>query len=793
MTDPGRRGPLDFGRRSAERIRREVDEELAYELDMRTAELVREGCDEAEARRRAVAEFGDLEATRRYCADVDRAGDRARRRTQWLAELRQDVRLTLRSLRREPAFALVVLFTLALGIGANTAVFSVLQKVLIDRLPYAEPDRLVRLYGGIASVPDARTMLRPAEIAAMQEQSRVFTEVAAFGNYGGMTYVGDRTAELWSGVQVGPEFFHLLGVPPLLGRVIDARDTGPDAVPVVVLSHGLWRRTFAGDSSVVGRQILLNDRARTVVGVMPPSFVSPDRDPEVWTPLDLTPLLRDPVAAVQTRIFRGVGRTADGVGAAGVRAALSVIAPRILAAAPGLRDVAPPSAVPLRDDMVGDVRPILLVVMGAAALVLLLCCVNLASLLLSRATVRRRELAIRTALGAGRARIVRQLLTESAVLGLAGGAIGVALAFWRNRTLVEVVTLMLPSVQEAPIDVRVLAFAVAISLLSAVVVGVMPAVASTRVDPQGALVESSRGASGGRASRRTSSALVGVQAALAVVLLICAGLLGRTLVALERTGVGFDTGPDVLTFGVNLSSAEYEEPVRKAAFFDQYLDRIRSLPGVRAAGAVRVSAWNGYTSMGPDSLFVEGQPDDVRTSATASKVTVSDGYFTALGIPVRQGRAFSRADGPGALPVALVSESLARRYWPGASPIGRRLRIGERGVNWLHVVGVVGDVRARPWQQAPPTVYLPMRQNPVGGAELVVRNTGNSLALVPAVRRELRRIDPELPVAAPRTLEDVFDDMLAGQRLPLLVTGAFAVLALLLAAVGVYSVLSYSV
>jgi putative ABC transport system permease protein len=443
--------------------------------------------------------------------------------------------------------------------------------------------------------------------------------------------------------------------------------------------------------------------------------------------------------------------------------------------------------------MLGSVRPILLVVMGAAALVLLLCCVNVAGLFLTRATARRRELAIRLAVGAGRARVVRQLLTESAVIALMGGGLGVALAFLSKRTLVDIVSLLLPAVRDVPIDADVLGFAVALSLLCPLAFGLVPALMSTRLDLRGALAESSRGAAGGRTSMRISRALVVAQMALAVVLLIGAGLLGRTLVKLERTGVGFDTGSELLTFRVNLASDRYADPARQTAFFVRYMERIRSLPGVRAAGGVGVSPWSGYTSFGPDSLSVEGYSDNASTSEMANRVTISDGYFEALGIPVRGGRAFMPSDDEGAVRVAVVNESLARRYWSTANPIGRRIRIGGLAADWLEVVGVVGDVRARPWQNVQPTVYVPMWQNPLGGAELVVRATGNGLALVPAIRRELHQIDPTLAVSMARTLDDIFGAMLAGQRLPLLFTGAFAVLALLLAVLGAYSVMSYSV
>ncbi|HET7566241.1 MAG TPA: ABC transporter permease [Gemmatimonadaceae bacterium] len=776
--------------RSARRIRADVDEELAFELDMRTAELIQQGLSEADARRHAIAEFGDLDETRRVCVELDRGGERATRRAEWLAELRQDVRLAWRGMRRTPGFAIVVLITLALGLGANTAVFSVVRKVLLDQLPYHEPDRLVRLYGGTMDNPDPRNMVTAFEIAEAQ-RSPAFAKVGAFGNYGGTTYIGDQGAEIWTSVQVDQGFFHVLGVRALLGRTIDARDVGTDAVPVVVLSYALWQRTFGGDSSIVGRDIRLGSQAYTVVGVMPPTFVSPDRNPDIWTPLDLQRFLRDPVRSRQTRIFRAIGRMADGVTPTQLRTTLDVMASRERDQYPELKKVAALNAVSLRETLVGGVRPILLVVMGAAALVLVLACVNVAGLFLSRAAARRRELAVRAALGAGRARLVRQLLTEGAMLALAGGAMGVGLAFWAKHALVDIAARELPPVGEIRIDTGVLAFAVVISLLSALMFGLLPALTGTRLDLHGSLMESSRGASGGRVSTRMGRALVVAQVALAVVLLIGAGLLGRTLVALENRGVGFDTGPNELTFGVNLFTPAYADAARRSTFIDNFTTALRALPGVRAVGMVMIAPWS---SPNGTRFMIAGRPEPAPGSENEARFdATSEDYFTALGIPIRRGRAFTPQDRDGAPLVAIVSESLAREYWPGESPIGQRIRLDSRTGPWREVVGIVGDVREDPAQDVMPTIYVPMKQHPDGGGVFVIRTTGDPAALVPAIRRVLHGMDPALPLVWVQTLPDILKDKLGAQRLPTFFTTAFASLALVLAALGVYSVLAYSV
>ncbi|MGH7720692.1 MAG: ADOP family duplicated permease [Gemmatimonadaceae bacterium] len=788
MSNPFRRRFFQLPWRSADRIQADVDEELRAELDERARELMESGCPEQEARRRALEDFGDFEATRRYCAELDRAGDAEERRAELLGELRQDVRFAWRGMRRTPGFALVVLITLALGIGATTAVFSVVRQVLIDRLPYAAPGQLVLLYGATDREPGARGMVSATEISDVAHQSTTLSAIAPFGNHAGYTYVSDREADMWAGTSVGPAFFRTLGAPALLGRTIDERDVEATAIPVVVLSYALWQRAFGGDSGVVGRKVRLNGVLHTVIGVMPPTFISPARAPEAWLPLDLSAVLRGPTAA--GRVFGAIGRMASDATVARARAELDAIARQRPETSPDPNVARSMNPVPIRDAMVGGARPVLLVVMGAAALVLLVACVNVAGLFLARAMTRRRELAVRAALGAGRGRLVRQLLTESAMLGLAGGAIGIALAFWVKDILVGVAGRLLQPIGDVRVDGGVLAFAVILSLASGLGFGLLPAVLAARTDLNAALAESSRGAVGGQARTRTGRLLVAGQMALAVVLLIGAGLLGRTLVALERTDVGYSTAPQVLTFRINLGP-EYADAARQTSFFSELLARLRALPGVGAAGMIAISPWNGPY---PARLVVEGRSEPTATAPpVALHASASDGYFAAVGIPLRAGRAFTPSDREGSLPVALISESLARKYWPGATPIGARICVGPDDAPWRQVVGVVGDVRASALSDAAATVYVPAWQDLWRGNELVVRTTGDGMTLVPAIRREVRDLDPTLPLVTPQTMDDVSRTLLASQRLPMLFTSAFAALALVLAALGVYGVTAYTV
>jgi predicted permease len=772
-----------------------VDEELRFDIEMRASDLVRQGVPHDAAQARAVAEFGDLEATRRYCEETDMASEAQISRATVLSDLRADLAITWRMMRRTPAFALVVGTTLALGIGANTTVFSVVKRVLITPLPFRAPDRLYRMYTAPSSVDGDNDKLSAVEIMALAD-ARSLAGVTEFGNYGGMTFTDGRTAEPWGTVQVGPNFFEVFGIRPALGRQFTDEDFGPNGARGVIITHQLWQRVFGGDPGVVGRRVQLNNGDLTIVGVLPESFVGPTFTADALLPLPFANILRSSPRNVRARVLRAVVRTRDGVSEAALNAELATLGQRVRAQYPEIKNGGVFRPVSLHAAMVGNAKTVLLLVMAGALLVLVITCANIAGLFLSRGAARRRELGVRAALGAGRSRLVRQMLTESALYGLGGGAAGIALAVVMTRVFVGLAGSTLPQLGEIRLDGFSLAFAATIAILCGLAVGVAPAVAATRVDLREALGDTgNRGASTGVAGVRGRRALVAAQLAVAVVLLVGAGLLLRTFTALTRTPLGYAVDTRTLTFRVNLPSARYPDTSSRAALVAALVGRVRSLPGVRAVGYTAVAPWNG--GMMSVGFRVEGRQVDPSAVPNVQYATASDELFLASSTPLRAGRAFTSADRVGAPSVAIISESVARRFWPNGGMVGARIRLGtgapgDDGVP-LEVVGVVGDVRQTVLGDIVPTVYVSERQWSGRGGEFVVRAADDASALIPGIKSILHELDPELPLIFPRTMRQVLDATIARQHLAMMLMASFAVLAVVLAALGVYSVMAYSV
>ena len=780
---------LRLPRRSSSRRRADLEEELRFYFDMRTRELMEGGMSEGDARCEAVREFGDVEYTKQYCRAEDAMSTRDERRTDVLAELRQDVAHSWRTLRRAPGFTAVATVTLALGIGANTAIFSVVNGLLLRELPYRNADEVVRLWGSSETTGRDRSQISPADFLDFRARQRSFASLGAFA-FGGGTYAGNGDAVRLAGLRVDANVFNVLGVPAAIGRTFVAGEDSAGAAPTVVLSHAVWRRVFGSDSAIVGKTINLSGRSRTVIGVLPPSFFFPTvGEAEIYTPLDLTPVLRDANRARKFHYLGAVGRLRPGVSASQGSADVVAIARQLAREYPESNAGITVNVRGVRDAVVGDARPALIVLLGAALVVLLIACANVAGMLLSRAVSRRQELAVRAALGAGRARLLRQMLTESTVLAGVGGLAGLGIAVLGTRALVASAGDRLPAASQIAVDSTVLVTALLTSLLCGVIFGLVPALAASR-DMHTALKDASRGSSGGVARHRLRTVLVTGQLALAVVLLVGAGLLVRSLARLQQNDLGY-TLDSVLTFDLSLTGERYSTAAGQDRFFDELFARIGALPGVVAVGGSGNIPLRGGASA---SFAIDGRPHAGDKLPEVGYQPVSDDWFRAMGIALKRGRTFGPADHNDAPGVVILNESARRQFWPTGDPIGARIRLGpDPNTPWMTVVGLVGDVRTGVTDEPRPTAYVSARQDHWGGLAIVIRTAGDPMTLLPAVRREVRAIDATVPVSDARTMRDVQAMQLTDRRLPMQLMAAFAMLALALAAVGVYGVMAYSV
>jgi predicted permease len=700
----------------------------------------------------------------------------------------QDLRRALRTLAKSPGFTAAVVAVLALGIGANTAIFSVVNGVLLQRLPYPDPGRLVRVWHTPpqSGFPGLRTFaVSPANFLDWQSQSRSFEGMAII-RFTPLNLTGGASPEALQAAQVSSDFFSVLRARPLLGRTFDRTQTEADGLATTVLSHALWKTRFGGDPGIVGRDIRLDDRLYRVVGVMGPEVRIPD-SAQLWVPYDWTPQQR---AMRSNHNCLVIARLKPGVALAAAQTEMSVISDRLARQYPEDDSGWGATVVPLREDLVVDVRPILLVLLGAVAFVLLIACANIANLVLARTLGRRRELALRSALGASRARLIQQLLAETILLGLAGGALGLFLARFGVDAILAFLADDLPRSAEVSLDGRVLAFTFAVSVLTGVLAGIVPAWRLTRGDVAGGLrAGSERAIGGGDPGGRTRGLLVVSEVALSLVLLVGAGLMVRSLWHLQRVDPGFDSR-DVVTMHLDLPKSKYSEPERQHAFVAQLLERTRALPGVEAAGAVNDLPLTGTQNW---PVAIEGRPEPpVSEQPNVVTSVVGGDYFRALRIRLVDGRLFSPADSANAPAVILISESMAKRFWPGESALHKRLTTaflpGSR-----EVVGVVGDLKSNGLEVSDPVsqMYIPETQYPLRGVDLAIRT--KSPAVAAAVVSAVHALDPDLPVLRVGTLEKIRTGSLARQRFGMVVLAGFAGLALLLAAVGIASVLSYAV
>jgi predicted permease len=714
--------------------------------------------------------------------------------------LAQDVRYGFRTLRRAPGFTLVAIITLALGIGANTAVFSVVNGVLFNPLPFPQPDQLVALH---ESKPNFEYgSISYANFLDWQKDNRTFTSMAIFRGYSfSLTGAGD--AQQVNGEFISSDFFRLLGEKPLLGRTFLPGEDRIGAVPVALISAGLWERKFSSRADILGRAVTLDGRSYTVVGVVPASFhLFPSfRGRQVYVPVGQwnNPLLLERGAGMG---LHGIGRLKPGVTLAQARADMSAVSHSLAAAFPADRGMSA-KVLPLRQQLVGNVEPLLLLLLGAVGFVLLIACVNLANLLLARSTARAREFAIRTALGASHARVVLQVVTESVLLALGGGSLGLLLASWSTRAGLGALPTALPRAEQVGFDMHVLFFTISVSLLAGILPGLIPALLKTsQLDVHNPLKEGGRGSTGARHS--TQSIFVVVEIALALVLLIGAGLMVRSLETLWRVDPGFDPH-NVLSVGHSLPpSMTKASPEAIRGAFQQLEQKWASIPGVEAVSL----SWGAIPMTGDDEqlFWLAGQPKPASENDMdwALDYIVGPDYLKVMGIPLRRGRFFTAQDNEHAPSVAVVDEVLARKFFPHQDPIGQRLNMNNSGAQ-VQIVGVVGHVKQ--WgldsdnnQSLRAEIYLPCMQMPndfiaqsPSGSDVLVRSDGKNPALFETMRQAARQLNPENVLFGAATMEEIISDSLADRRFFMILLGVFAGLALLLASIGIYGVVSYVV
>jgi putative ABC transport system permease protein len=709
-----------------------------------------------------------------------------------IADLWQDLRYGARTFLKQPGFTLIAVITLALGVGANTAIFSVANTALLRPLPYQNSDELVMVWETAPKLGFPHNDVAPANFIDWRDQNRVFTQIAAFGG-ASLSLTGRGEPERIEGERVSASLFPLLGVTPALGRVFTEQEDRSDAQGVIVLSHSLWQRRFGGDTGIIGQSLTLSNHPYTVVGVMPAHFRFPGREQEFWVPMAFEP---DEAAGRGDHYLSVVARLKPGVTRRQAQAEMDAIAARLQQQYPRTNTDQGVALVPLHEEFAGAIRKPLLILMGVAGFVLLIACANLTNLLLARATQRASELTIRAALGAGRMRLIRQLLTESVLLALSGGAVGALLAIWGVDLLETLVPENLAQARGVVVDWRVLSFSATVSLLTGVVFGLAPALQISKLNLTEALKEGGRSGAGGGSRGRLRGALVIGEIALSLVLLTGAGLMIKSFYRLTGVDPGFQ--PDKsLTMRMHMTGAKYGDSVKRRTFYDNMLQQVQSIPGVQSAGVITQLP---LTTQGLSFTFaLEGQPPmPVSNLPIAVFRVISQDYFRAIGVPLLRGRSFTPQDSADAQAVVVINRTMAERFWPGQEALGKRFKIGSSDSPnpLMMVVGVVGDVRQSSLDQVlKPEMYVSHLQDRRFFAiprDLVVRTTGDPLAMAAAVRAEIWKLDKELPLYQVRTMEQILSASVVGQRFNMLLLTVFAALALLLATVGIYGLMSYA-
>jgi putative ABC transport system permease protein len=773
-------------------VREDVDDEIRFHFEMRVRDLVAAGWTEAAAREEAAQRFGELAAVRDACIAIDtRRRERVERR-EVMGNMKQDLRFAFRTLLKSPGFTLMAVLCIGLGVGVTSTILSAVNAILIRPLPYQNPEELVAVYAWAPATGERRVNISHPDYLSWRDDNRTLAQLGMW-TWDVLAFSGDGEPERLNGAMVTANLFPLLGVQPLIGRGFTPEEEQPNGPRVILLGHALWQRRYGGQRDLVGKTITVNGFPTQVIGVMPQGFAFPDRG-NAWRPLVV-----DDMGRVRgNRFFAGaIGRMRPGVTVEQARQDLDVISTRLEKEYEKDNAGWRAETVPLREDLVGEMRRPLLIFLGAVGCVLLIVCANVANLMLTRGAGRQREIAVRAAIGADRGRLVRQLVTESLVLAFLGGVVGLAIAAVGVKLYGQAVPSGLPWYISLKLDGTTLLATFGLSALTGVLFGVVPAFRSTAVNLTGALREGSTGAGEGRGKHRLRGTLVVAEVALSVVLMIGAGLLLRSYAALQGTTLGFDRA-EVLSFRLALPQLKYDSQDKRRNFYANLFDRIETIPGVEAAGAAQGIPFSGWNVKA--YLSIEGQPARPRgQELDAHYQRITPDFFTALGIRILKGRGITAADRDTANPVTVINETLAKQAFPGQDPIGRRIKRGDPTdpEPWFTVIGVAPDFRHyRLPEPMGPAMYLAFNEVPGYTMTVVVRtaeSVSDPMSLAPRVLGMLKELDSDIPAYEVQTLEMAVDRSLWRQRLQGQVIGLFAALGMILAAIGIYGVISYGV
>ena len=766
----------------------ELDEELRFHFDKQVEKYVRSGMTEEEAKRKTRLAFGGHEQVKEDCREA--------RGTAFIELTIQDAKYAFRQLIENPTFALVMILTLALSIGANSAIFSVINGVLLSRLPYRQPDRLVRIFLSNQEYP--KFPLNPFDFLDFRARNHSFESIAAFTR-GDVQLSGDGEPVRLNGFGITSGYFRVLGLQPELGREFDYQAEIPGNGLQVILSDRVWRTRFGADRNIIGRKITMNMQPFTVIGVMPAGTQHPGNEyhavaygesVDVWWPFSFAGNSNQR----GSHFLECIGRLKEGVSVEGARAEMNTIMAQMAREHPGDGGWAV-LAVPLYTELVGASRQMLLVLLGSVGIVLLIACANAANLLMVRASARQREIAVRLAMGAPRIRVVRQLLTESLMISFAGGALGLALAFGGVRALVSLLPTDFPRAHDIHVSAPVLLFTLAVSMITGILFGLAPALQAARTDPKDGLQKNSRTSTIGRRQGRLRNALVIAEVSLASVLLIGAGLMLRTFLNLIHLDPGFHQD-HLLTASLSLPHSQYKTYEQTAKFFKDLSANLNSLPGVESAGAGSDLPWTGYDENN-GGFTIEGKKPPPHQEFHARYHMATPGYFTAMGIPLLEGRFFTDADKKDAPFALIINHAMAERYWPGENALGKRISFSDepkKDSDWMTIVGIVGDVKDQPNSPGAENAYWWSEyQAPEQDMSIVIRTHGDPRQTADGLRDSVHRLDPALAVADVKLMEDVVDSSISTPRFTFVLVGMFAGLAILLAAIGAYGVIAYTV